>query len=78
MAQLAQLTQVKFNGPSRPNAATIGFSPIRDNELRVRRRVYFPFWASLQLPPRVGTFWLDSAGCVNFATREGPAGIFPG
>ena len=70
---MAQLTQVKFNDPmtqhdpmTQRDTCAIKVNPLRNNGPRARRRVYFPFWASL--PPRVGTFWLDSAACVNFVT----------
>ena len=76
MAQLTQLTQVKFNDPmtqhgpmAQRDTCAIRFSQLRNNEprARARRRVYFPFWALL--PPRAGTCWLDSAACVNFVTH---------
>ena len=70
---MAQLTQVKFNVPmpqhgpmTQRDACAIRFSPLRNDGPRARRRVSFPLWASL--PPRAGTFWLDSAACVNFVT----------
>ena len=74
MTQLTQSTQVKFNDPmtqhdpmTQRDTCAIRFSPLRNNGPRARRRVSFPFWASL--PPRVGTLWLELAACVNFVTH---------